>query len=269
MKPYAPGQTKITDPTPQVSGKRGEPQIQFRLGQAAALVIGMGGAGSTAADNLVRSGVGHVHCVDRDVVEASNLNRQGLYRDEDLGAFKVEVAVPRLRSHNPTIEVTGEVLDVDGPEVAHDLASRFDVVLLAADEPREIRMWINQASLATATPWVHTGYDGPLISMGLYRPGAGPCFDCRAAEQRAYLARLPVRTEWPPAGRVPRVHAANAISAGLAGNYAAHAAISLITGVPALKTNREYSLNLLTLESGDLTSLDSPSPRCPSCGPTP
>lgn len=75
---------------------------------------------------------------------------------------------------------------------------------------------------------------------------------------RAWTGLWLAQTEWPPARRVPRVHAANAVSA----------AISLITGVPALATNREYSLNLLTLESGDLTSLDSPSPQCPSCGPT-
>lgn len=148
---------------------------QFRLADSSMVVVGLGGVGCSAAQVLVRSGVGHVHCIDRDVVDWSNLNRQFLFTDADVGKPKAEVGVRRLREHNPTVEITGQVFDVNGIGQLRTLAERFDVVLLAADQPQDIRSWTNQACLATGTPWVHGGHHGPLISLGAFRPGTGAC----------------------------------------------------------------------------------------------
>ncbi|MGW4116928.1 ThiF family adenylyltransferase [Actinosynnema sp. NPDC004786] len=242
--------------------------VQLLLRQARVVVVGIGGVGSVAAWALVASGVGHVHCVEPDVVELSNLNRQLLFTEHDVGRSKVEAAVQRLRAHNRDVQVTGERLVVDGPTVLRRLAARFDVLLLAADKPAgRIRSWTNSACRETGTVWVHGGYDGPQVSMGLYRPGGGgPCYDCLYAERQAMQAALPPPTEWSPgirSGAAPQ--AVNAITATIAGSMTAHAVMSLITGVPALRTDCQYGYNLVTLQSG-VIGLSAPSSLCPTCG---
>jgi molybdopterin-synthase adenylyltransferase len=230
-------------------------------------VVGLGGVGCPAAQILVRSGVGHVHCVDRDVVDRSNLNRQLLFTDADLGKPKAEVGVRRLREQNPTVEVTGEVLDVDGVGPLRALAERFDVVLLAADRPRDIRSWTNQACLTTGTPWVHGGYHGPLISLGAFRPGRGACFDCGPADEAARSRGLPEPTEWAHGVDVAQPNAADATNCVLAGVFAARFALSLRTGVPDLPTPFHLEFNLVTMREHVVEALDAPSLHCPTCGP--
>jgi molybdopterin/thiamine biosynthesis adenylyltransferase len=245
------------DPVPRRTGW----DTQLLLGDAEVALVGVGGAGCVTALNLVLSGVRRLHCVDGDVVELSNLNRQFLYTVADVGRLKTDVAVPRLRAHNPAVEVTGECRYVDGPPFLRSLAERFDVVVLAADRPGDIRSWTNHACLSTGTPWVHVGYHGPLVSVGMYRPGTGPCSDCLRVAKKA--------RERPNCGDrlhgVAGVQAANATSAGIAGHFAAHATISLITGAPALAVNREFAFNLVDFTSAPVMMLDSPDPRCPSC----
>lgn len=238
---------------------------QLRLRQARVVVVGIGGVGSTAALALVTSGVGHVHCIEPDLVESSNLNRQVLFAEQDVGRPKVEVAVERLRSHNRHVLVTGEQVAVDGPVALRRLAERFHVVLLAADQPEQIRSWANKACRETGTAWVHGGYAGPLVSVGLYQPaGGGPCYDCLHMERKA--ARPPL-TPWSPGVGVAQPHAANAVTAGMAGHLSAHAVMSLITGVPALRTDREYRFNLVTLRHSGVLGPSEPDVRCPTCGP--
>lgn len=240
---------------------------QETLARSHVVVVGLGGVGCTAALDLVLSGVGHVHCVDRDVVEWSNLNRQILYTEADIGHLKVEIAVRRLHAYNSTVNVTGTVLDVTGPDILRALATDVDALLIAADDPRPIRSWTNQACVATDTPWVYGGYHGPLISVGLFRPGDGPCFECGCTEGRTRRLDLPTRTEWPPAiGRV-QPQAADATSAGLTGNFAARAVISLLTGIPDLPSNLQFGFNLVTLRETPAITLMSSHPHCPVCNP--
>ncbi|MGM1058940.1 HesA/MoeB/ThiF family protein [Saccharothrix sp. Mg75] len=241
--------------------------VQLLLKRAAVLVVGIGGVGSTAALSLVMSGVGRVHCVEPDMVELSNLNRQVLFADADVGRFKVDVAVERLRAHNSDVVVTGERAVVGSLAALQALAEGFDVVLLAADRPSVIRRWANRAYLETGTAWVHGGYHGPQAIVGLYRPGSGPCYECLYAEQKTRPTPMPVRTPWPAVTRQPRQHAVNAVTAGITGHLAAHAVMSLITGVPALPANREYGLNLVTLDECVARGVAEPSPRCRACGP--
>ncbi len=243
--------------------------VQLLLRQARVVVVGVGGTGSNAALSLAQSGVGEVHVVDPDVVELSNLARQGLYLEQDVGRPKVEAAVQRLRERNSDIHITGESLMVTGPAMLLGLAAQFDVVVLAADQPRgEIRSWTKLACHATGTAWVHSGYHGPQINYGLYRPGTGPCCDCVDLADLDECADLPAPI--PIQVREPgRIQASNAQSAGVSGHLAANAVMSLITGVPDLRINCEYGFNIFTGEGHELTTLDTPRPDCPTCGPQP
>ncbi|WP_037065816.1 HesA/MoeB/ThiF family protein [Pseudonocardia acaciae] len=241
-------------------------KTQLLLRRSRVVVIGIGGVGCTAALDLVASGIGRLHCVEPDVVELSNLNRQILFTEGDLGRPKVQAAVQRLKEYNSDIHITGEQHRVDGPAAIRELAASSDVLLLAADEPQHIRSWANQACWATGTAWVHGGYHGPLVNIGVYRPSVGgPCYDCAYAAEREHIAAQPKRTFWTADTSPP--HAASAVSAGIAGHLAAHAVMSLITGVPALRVNRQFGVSLVTLQDCYALGPDAPHPGCPTCGP--
>src|SRR5215510_14835977 len=91
-----------------------------------ALVIGVGGLGCPAALALARSGVGTLGLIDPDVVDPSNLPRQVLYDEHDIGRPKVEVAAERLRAIAPATHVTGTRARFTVDDV--DWLGEFDVV---------------------------------------------------------------------------------------------------------------------------------------------
>ena len=76
-----------------------------RFGRAKVCVVGVGGIGNPVVTQLTAMGVGTIKIVDRDVVEISNLHRQHLYTEDDIGRVKVEAARERLRQINPSVEI--------------------------------------------------------------------------------------------------------------------------------------------------------------------
>lgn len=230
-------------------GPRTSPwEAQLLLRRARVLVLGVGGTGGHAAQSLVASGVGQVHCVDPDVVELSNLNRQPLFREDDIGRPKTEAAVATLRALNSDVTVTGERLEVRGPA---DLTALLaggdpDLLVLAADRPDDLRRWVNRACIAAGLPWVDAGYRGPLVTAGVYVPGRGACWEClRVGEAaRRELRLAPGQDERVASPRMPW-DPASAVTAGLSGALLAHAALALLTGIPDLEPGFRFGVNLM------------------------
>ncbi|GHE32946.1 thiamine/molybdopterin biosynthesis protein [Streptosporangium violaceochromogenes] len=234
-----------TDLTPRRHGW----EAQLRLRRARVLLLGLGGTGGVAAQDLVASGVGTLHCVDPDRVELSNLNRQTLYSEPDVGRSKTEAALERLRALNSDVRVTGEVARVTCQEDLARIASGFDVVALCADEPRGpsgIRVWTSRTCTAAGTPWTGGGYNGPFVTVGAFLPGRGLCYECvirtedrrqdletpRHADSRDFLVDL----------GGPGVTAA---SAGISGHLVANTVIRIITGIPEIGANFIHGVNLI------------------------
>lgn len=119
------------DLTPR--GSSWEPQSL--ISQAKVTVLGVGGTGGVAAMALAASGIGHLHCVDPDLVELSNLNRQVLYTEGDIGHAKADAAVARLQNLNSDISTTGERSRVNCVDDVVRLADDCDILILAADQP--------------------------------------------------------------------------------------------------------------------------------------
>lgn len=239
-----------------------EPQLRLR--RARAVVVGLGGTGGAAALALAASGVGRLHCVDGDVVELSNLNRQVMYGEDDIGRAKVDVSVERLRRLNSDIEVTGERREVRNETDVRHLVDGCDVLVLCADQPGAIRAWTNRVCLETGTPWVDAGYHGPVVTAAAYTPGRGPCYEC------VWLAEYEKkRTDDPGLGYSVERESSSAVtapSAGLSGHLAAHLAAAVITGVPAIEPGQMQGINLVAADQHFLIS-HPPHPRCPAgCG---
>lgn len=242
-------------------------ELQSRLSRSRVLLIGVGGTGGFAAQSLVASGVGQLHCVDPDVVELSNLNRQLLFREDDIGAPKIDVALASLQTLNSDVTVTGERRTVREPDDLADLlAPGYDLLVLCADHPPEIRGWANSACLATRTPWADGGYRGPLVTVGVHVPGAGACWECHRAGdiERRDLRLGPGQDEDAASPRMAW-NPVNAVTAGLSGSLLAHVALSLLTGAPPLEPGFRLGFNLVRPEDPALDRFGRRT-DCPACG---
>lgn len=151
---------------------------QRRLGEASVLVVGLGGLGCAAATYLAAAGVGRLVLNDFDLIDPTNLQRQVLYRDADVGRRKTEAAAAALGAINPATgivthdgrldtEALGRVLT--GVDVALDCSDNFGT-----------RFALNTACVAAGVPLVSGAavrLGGQVASFTL-RDGAGPCYAC-------------------------------------------------------------------------------------------
>lgn len=154
------------------------PHGQEKLLRAGVLIVGCGALGCAQAQLLARAGVGRITVVDRDLVEANNLQRQILFDETDASAGmpKAEAAARKLAGINSSIEITGLVKDVT-PNNVEELLTGVVLVLDGTDN-LETRYLINDACVKNKIPWIYGGVIGTSgMSMSVL-PGQGPCFRC-------------------------------------------------------------------------------------------
>ncbi len=153
---------------------------QEALKQSSVLVIGAGGLGCASSQYLATAGIGHITLVDFDSVELSNLQRQVLHSDSDIGKLKVQSASESLRGLNPhlTVDTVAEKLN-DQAMLA--LIEKHQVVLDATDN-KETRNQLNRLCYQTKTPLVSGAairMEGQ-ISVYTYEEDE-PCYECLSA----------------------------------------------------------------------------------------
>lgn len=149
---------------------------QRRLQSARVVVVGAGGLGSPASIYLAVAGVGEVRVIDSDVVELSNLNRQILHWDKDIGRSKALSAEEKLKNLNGDIKVVPveRRLEEDNGE---ELLKGADVVLDCLDN-FPTRFLLNKLCLRLRIPLVHSvifGLEGRITTIV---PGKTPCLSC-------------------------------------------------------------------------------------------
>jgi adenylyltransferase/sulfurtransferase len=145
---------------------------QRRLGAARVLVIGAGGLGAPAIQYLAAAGVGRMTVIDDDVVELSNLQRQVLHTEGDLGRAKAESARSAVGLRDTEVEVTALVGRVD-PSNALELFRQHDLVLDGSDN-FATRYLANDAAELTATPVVWGSVHQFSGHVSVFWPGRGP-----------------------------------------------------------------------------------------------
>jgi len=235
-------------------------EIQARLKNSSVTLLGLGGTGSAVAQGLVASGVGALHCVDFDVVEESNLCRQLLYTEQDVGGPKVKHALDRLRAMNSLVEVTGEERRAGSAADVAELMAGRDAFVLCADTPNpDIMRWTNAAALATGTPWFMALYTGPMAVVAGYVPGETGCWACG---ERDLNAQEHVRD-----GRkliAERPQAVVPASANVTGQLCALEVVYHLGGLPTQARGRMLHWNLGRWDHQYF--VDVPRyPDCPAC----
>ncbi|ELZ91979.1 molybdopterin biosynthesis protein MoeB [Haloferax mucosum ATCC BAA-1512] len=151
------------------------PEGQERLLTARAVVVGAGGLGAPAIQYLAAVGVGELVVIDDDVVERSNLQRQVVHRDADVGVPKAESAAEFVHELNPDVSVEAVETRVDKSNV-HDLVSGADVVVDASDN-FPTRYLLNDVCRFEGIPLVHGAiykFEGQATTL---LPD-GPCYRC-------------------------------------------------------------------------------------------
>lgn len=218
---------------------------QARLKRAHIVVAGAGGLGSPVAIFLAAAGVGRLTLVDCDTVDRSNLNRQVLHGEGDLGRPKVESGVETLRALNPSIQVEG-VRAAITEENAADLVGDADGVVDAMDN-YPTRFVLNRVAQVRGIPLFHGAIRGFHGQATTCVPGRGPCLAC--------LFR-----EVPPGEVVPALGA----TAGVIGCIQATEVIKYLTGEGELLTGRLLLWDGLAGRAEEI-AVDA-RPGCPVCG---
>ena len=221
------------------------------LADARVLIVGVGGLGASAATALATAGVGTLGLVDPDVVEVSNLHRQTLYTDVDIGRPKVDAASARLGTLAPRLRLEPYRHRFAADD--RDLLARYDLVLDGTDSIAA-KFAVNDAAVATSVPLVHAGVLGFRAQLLTVLAG-GTCYRC-------------VFEEAPPPGDTPSCQDAGVMGPlpAFAAALQAAEAIRLLTGCGAAFADRMLTLDLRT--GAWRTVPLAPNPRCPVCAPT-
>ena len=147
-----------------------------KLRNSKVCVVGVGGIGNPVVTQLTAMGVGKIRIVDRDVVEISNLHRQHLYTEQDIGKVKVEAAIEHLKRRNMDVEIEALPISITTYN-AENIVKGFDVVIDALDSI-DARYALNDACIKQHIPLIYAGALGMLGSVCTILPNQSACLRC-------------------------------------------------------------------------------------------
>ena len=227
---------------------------QQRLAAAKVLVVGAGGLGSPALLYLAAAGVGTIGVVDADVVDLTNLHRQVIHSDADIGRPKTESAEAAVHRVNPHVTVQRHDLALDSSN-ALEIISGYDLVVDGTDN-FPTRYLVNDACVLLGKPHVWGSilrFDG---QVSVWWAGHGPCYRC-------------VFPEPPPPGSVPSCAEGGVLGVLCAsiGSVQSTEAIKLLLGIGEPLTGRLLVHDALR-QSWDTLTVRA-DPECPVCGDDP
>jgi molybdopterin-synthase adenylyltransferase len=229
------------------------PSGQARLAASRVLLVGCGALGGHIADQIIRGGIGFLRLADRDIVDLTNLQRQPLFDERDIGQPKAAAAARRLAQINSTVTVEPIITDVWAGNIEH-LIETIDLILDGTDNV-QTRYLLNDASIKHDIPWIHgacVGTEGRVMPIV---PGMGACLRCLFPQP-------------PAAGELPTCD-----TAGVLQSAAATVASLQVAAAFKILTHQwmpeDQTLVKLDIWTGRFTAIDLQDARsddCPCCG---
>ena len=216
---------------------------QEKLKRAKIVVAGAGGLGSTILIYLAAAGVGHIRIVDSDKVEMTNLNRQVLFTDQDIGRRKALVAAERLEFMNHDIRVE-PIVDAIGEDNVSDLVA--DCIIIDAMDNLPTRFLLNRVAVQRNLPLFHGAvyaWEGRATTI---IPDKTPCLQC--------LYQGVISGKPPVVGVTPAV----------IGCIQAAEVVKYLLGVGELLTGRLLMYDGLAMTFSEMRVKKDPD--CPECG---
>ena len=228
---------------------------QERLKASSVLVVGAGGLGSPLAMYLAAAGVGRLGLVDFDRVEASNLQRQVLYGQPDVGRPKLDAAEERLQAINPHVEVERYDTRLTSDNAFAVIEDGHDLVADGTDN-FPTRYLVNDACVMAGVPNVYASIFRFEGQVSIFATEDGPCYRCTYPEP-------------PPPDAVPSCAEGGVLGVlpGLVGSMQASEAIKVLLGIGEPLVGRLLLID--ALGAGFRTLTLSQNPDCPVCGAAP
>src|SRR5215831_5238865 len=206
---------------------------QEKISLARVLVIGAGALGNEILKNLALLGFRQVIVVDMDRIDESNLSRTILYRESDIGEYKVDVAARAYRMIAPDARVQPLVANVTSG-CGLGLFASCDLVLAGLDN-REARLWINRSVWKVNRPWIDGAIEGINGVARAFLPGSAPCYECTLGEidwailERRMSCNLLLHQDVTE-GKIPTTPTISSIIAGIE----VQEAVKMLHGMPTL-----------------------------------
>jgi sulfur-carrier protein adenylyltransferase/sulfurtransferase len=227
---------------------------QRALKASSVLIIGAGGLGTPSATYLAAAGVGRIGIVDFDTIEKSNLHRQVLYSEQDVGRSKAEVAKERLLQINPNVSIELHKVRLDSSN-ALDIIRNYDIIMDGTDN-FPTRYLVNDACVLLGKPNVYASIFRFEGQASVFYAKEGPCYRCLYPEP-------------PPPGLVPSCAEGGVLGVlpGIMGTIQAAEAIDLILGKGTPLIGRLLLFNALDMRFKELKLKKNP--ECPICGQNP
>jgi molybdopterin/thiamine biosynthesis adenylyltransferase len=219
---------------------------QERLKEARVFIAGAGGLGSPVAIYLAAAGIGTIRIADHDTVGLSNLNRQVLHWDENIGSKKVDSAAEKLRRLNPSIKIEAIPETITEANVSQ-LVADFDLIVDAMDN-LPTRYLLNKTAIEKDIPFFHGavyGFEGRAMTV---IPGKSACLNC------LYHGVAIPEEKFPVIGVIPAV----------IGCIQAAEVIKYIVGLGELLTNRLLNFDGLKMAFTEFKVKKDP--NCGHCG---
>ncbi|RQG89035.1 molybdopterin-synthase adenylyltransferase MoeB [Natrarchaeobius halalkaliphilus] len=240
------------------------PEGQKRLLEGSVLVVGAGGLGSPAIQYLAAAGIGRLGLVDDDVVERSNLQRQIVHSDDDVGRPKVESAADYVAALNPDVDVDTDETRLT-PDTVADLVAGYDVVLDASDN-FATRYLLNDHCVLTGTALSHGAiyrFEGQVTTFTNDRDDHA---DEEGSDRPCYRCLFP---EAPEPGTVPDCATTGVLGVlpGTVGCIQATEVVKYLLESGELLEGRllMYDAMDMSFETVDILA----NPACPVCGDDP
>ncbi|MEC3863127.1 molybdopterin-synthase adenylyltransferase MoeB [Mesobacterium sp. TK19101] len=225
---------------------------QKRLKSASVLVVGAGGLGAPALQYLAAAGVGTIGVIDDDVVDAGNLQRQIIHRDDTIGLPKVFSAERALKALNPYVQIRPYKRRLTD-EIAKDLFAEYDLILDGTDN-FTTRYLSNATAVALGKPLISGALSQWEGQISVFHPAkGGPCYQC-------------IFPEAPAPGLAPSCAEAGVLGPlpGVIGAMMAVEAVKQITGAGQVLRGEMLIYDALWGETRKITL--KPDPACPVCG---
>lgn len=226
---------------------------QARIMAGHIALVGLGGLGAPAALYLAAAGVGKLTLIDDDTVDESNLQRQVLYRMDDIGLPKIECAIRHLAALNPNVEIETRTTRLNS-ENAHTLLQGAQLVLDCSDN-FETRHALNACCLELRMPLITASVQGFAGQIARFAAHKGPSMAC---------ARC-LFPEAPPEGMVPTCPEAGVFGpiVGIMGTMQAAEALKELTGLNDAATSTLLRFDSLNLQTSVFSIPKDPA--CPAC----
>lgn len=162
-------------------------EIQHKLKNSTVAVIGCGGIGNNISYMLASSGVGKIILVDDDKIELTNLTRQFLFCEDDIGKYKIDIIERELKKRNSEVSIIKYPLNISRTEDFYKIKEDIDLFILSADSPYSITFWMNKHSIKTKIPFLNIGYINDISVFGPFViPSKTACFECTQVAPSEY-----------------------------------------------------------------------------------